>query len=379
MLNGWNKMNIKNIIMSEIIRPTLVIDKKICLRNIEKMAKKAKDYNLRFRPHFKTHQSAIIGDWFKMFNVKAITVSSVKMAEYFAKNGWEDITIAFPVNVLEIPALNHLAANIKLNVLVENIEGATALAQKITNPLGIYIEIDTGHNRTGISSSKTAAIDAIIQLLRTNKKIRFRGFLSHAGHTYSARSTNEIFSRHFDALLKLKSLKKRFSPSFPDIEVSIGDTPSCTLCTNFNGVDEIRPGNFVFFDLMQQNLGVCDFEDIAVRMVCPVVAKHSSRNEVVIYGGAIHLSKEWLRNAAGKQFYGRIVIHKKGEKTLLGERNYVARLSQEHGILRISQKNFSLIDIGDLVEIIPVHSCLTANLAKSYITTEGEEISMINT
>jgi len=365
--------------MVEIIRPTLVIDKEICLRNIERMAQKAKDYQLHFRPHFKTHQSNVIGNWFRLFNVEAITVSSVMMAEYFAKNGWEDITIAFPVNILEISNINRLSANIKLNVLAENTEAATALSQKITHPLGVYLKIDTGHNRTGINPSKTGKIDGIIQTLRDNKNLKFRGFLTHAGHTYSARSTNEIFSRHFDALLKLQKLKQRYKPRFPDIEVSIGDTPSCTLCTNFSGVDEIRPGNFIFYDLMQQNLGVCDFDDIAVRMVCPVVAKHLSRNEIVIYGGAVHLSRESLLNNAGKHFYGRIVIEIDGQKTLLSERNYVSRLSQEHGILRVTQKNFHLIHIGDLIEIIPVHSCLTANLGRSYLTTGGEEISMINT
>jgi D-serine deaminase-like pyridoxal phosphate-dependent protein len=130
---------------------------------------------------------------------------------------------------------------------------------------------------------------------------------------------------------------------------------------------------------MQQNLGVCSFEDISVRMVCPVVAKHASRNEVVIYGGAIHLSQDSLLNIDGKPSYGRIEIKKNGEKKLLSPRNYVSRLSQEHGILKVSQKNFQHFQVGDLVEIIPIHSCLTANLARKYLTTEGEEITMINT
>uniref|UniRef100_UPI003565DDF0 alanine racemase n=1 Tax=Mariniphaga sediminis TaxID=1628158 RepID=UPI003565DDF0 len=271
--------------MTEIIRPTLVIDKEVCLRNIEKMAQKAKDFNLRFRPHFKTHQSAVIGDWFRMYGVEAITVSSIQMAEYFTQNGWDDITVAFSVNILEINNIKRLAANINLNVLVENKEAATVLCNQISQPLGVYIKIDTGTNRTGIDPSKIRLIDTILDILSTNKKIKFKGFLSHNGETYSARSTNEIFSRHFDALLKLKSLKQRYKTQFPNVEVSIGDTPSCSICNNFDGVDEIRPGNFVFYDLMQQNLDVCGFEDIAARMACPVVAKHPSRNEVVIYGG----------------------------------------------------------------------------------------------
>ncbi len=364
--------------MIDIIRPTLVIDKTTCLKNIERMTEKAKRHNIKFRPHFKTHQSAAIGNWFRIFNVDAITVSSVMMAEYFASQGWVDITIAFPVNILEINNINRLAANIKLNVLVENKEAASILADKINYNLGVYIKIDTGSNRTGINSSKTGIIDNIIKTLIKNSKIEFKGFLSHSGHTYNALSTNEIFSRHFDALIKLISLKNRFKHQFPDMMVSIGDTPSCTICTNFNGVDEIRPGNFIFYDIMQYQLGVCDIDDIALRVVCPIVAKHQSRNEVVIYGGAIHFSKESLVNNAGKKFFGRIIINNNGVKTLLSERNYVSALSQEHGILKVSQKNFQLFNIGDLVEIIPIHSCLTANLFRKYITTEGEEIPMIN-
>jgi D-serine deaminase-like pyridoxal phosphate-dependent protein len=111
--------------MVKIIRPTLLVDKEICLRNMERMAQKAAEHNLRFRPHFKTHQSLKIGKWFRQFGVEAITVSSVQMAEYFAGDGWNDITIAFPVNILEIDNINRLASGIKLGLLVENTKAAT--------------------------------------------------------------------------------------------------------------------------------------------------------------------------------------------------------------------------------------------------------------
>ncbi len=363
--------------MNEIIRPTLIIDKEICLRNIENMAGRAAKYNLKFRPHFKTHQSAEVGEWFKLFGVDAITVSSVQMAEYFAANGWKDITIAFSVNILEIENINSMAASIKLNVLVENREAAKVLAEKIKYPLGVYIKIDTGAHRTGISPSKTSTINAILKKLSPNKKLTFKGFLTHAGHTYKAKSTNDIFSRHFDTLLKLKSLKQKYKKDFPLIEISIGDTPAASICTTFDGVDEIRPGNFIFYDLMQLNLGVCTTENIAVKMVCPVVSKHILRNEIVIYGGAVHLSKEWITNINGKQTFGRIIIKKDGDRILLDPLNYVSKLSQEHGILKVIHNQFKNFDVGDLVEIIPVHSCLTANLMGHYQTTDGEIISMM--
>ena len=363
--------------MIEIIRPTLVLDKEVCLRNIERMVQKAAKYNLRFRPHFKTHQSAEIGEWFRLFGVDAITVSSVRMAEYFITNGWKDVTIAFPVNVLELGLINRLAATAKLNVLVESAEVAEILSQKVKTRLGVYIKIDTGYHRTGIPSSRTNLIDGILEQLAKNKKLEFKGFLTHTGHTYQARSSNEIFSSHFDALLKLKSLKNLYKKAYPRVEISMGDTPAASICGNFDGVDELRPGNFVFYDLMQQNLGVCNFTDIAVKMMCPVVAKHSSRNEVVIYGGAIHFSKETILNTDGKPLFGRIIIQKDGEKHLLDNNNYLSKLSQEHGIIKVTPVNFRLINVGDMVEVIPVHSCLTANLMGHYVTTEGETIRMI--
>lgn len=363
--------------MSKIIRPTLVVDKEICLRNLERMAQKAAKYNLRFRPHFKTHQSLKAGRWFRQFGVDAITVSSVQMAEYFAGDGWNDITVAFPVNILEIDNINRLASGIKLGLLMENTEAATYLAKNVLFPVDVWIKIDTGNNRTGIDPHDDILLRDVINQIVAGKNLNFKGFLTHAGQTYSADSTGEIFNRHFDALLKLRSLKQKHIHQFPKIEISIGDTPAASICTTFTDVDEIRPGNFVFYDLMQQNLGVCRFEDIAVRMVCPVVAKHRLRNEIVIHGGAVHFSKDSVTNIDGKAMFGRIIITKNGKKQMLDPMNYLAKLSQEHGIIKVAQNQFDNFDVGDLVEIIPVHSCLTANLMGHYRTTDGDLIEMM--
>ena len=127
-----------------IIRPTLILDKEKCLRNIERMAKKAETLSLDFRPHFKTHQSAEIGEWFRQYGVQKITVSSVQMASFFASHGWTDITIAFPVNILEIDDINILAGKIKLNLLIENKEALLSLDKFIRFPVGIFIKVDTG-------------------------------------------------------------------------------------------------------------------------------------------------------------------------------------------------------------------------------------------
>ncbi len=105
--------------LNNLVKPTLLLNKSRVLRNIEIMINKAARSEVRFRPHFKTHQSAAIGAWFQERGVAAITVSSVDMARYFANHGWQDITIAFPVNMREIDKINALAETITLHLLVE--------------------------------------------------------------------------------------------------------------------------------------------------------------------------------------------------------------------------------------------------------------------
>jgi len=98
-----------NSLFDKIEKPTLLLDESTARKNICRMAGHARDAGVAFRPHFKTHQSVEIGEWFRSVVVSAITVSSVDMALYFARCGWADITIAFPANLRQQRDLAALA------------------------------------------------------------------------------------------------------------------------------------------------------------------------------------------------------------------------------------------------------------------------------
>ncbi|WP_439184354.1 alanine racemase [Carboxylicivirga taeanensis] len=360
-----------------LTQPTLLLDKSKCLANIERMALKAKNTNTILRPHFKTHQSAEIGNWFKDYEVECITVSSVKMAAYFANNGWKDITIAFPVNIREWVTINELAARINLNIAVESVESIEFLEKHLSNPVGVFIKTDTGYARTGVDAEDYEAMQALLKKLKTSKNLIFIGFLCHAGHTYKAQTKEEILKIMEESRQQLLALKTFMASDFPLIQISYGDTPSCSVGNNFDGFDEIRPGNFVFYDDMQAQIGSCNQEDIAVALACPVVAKHPNRLEVIVHGGAVHLSKDSLQLNHGPHF--GTVLPLSGTNwhtnTPLG---YVSKLSQEHGTIQMPQAAFDKVSIGDMLAILPVHSCLTANLLKKYLSTDGSTISMMD-
>src|SRR3972149_682893 len=133
--------------LPDIQKPTLLVNVARTQRNIQRMAEKARLQGVFFRPHFKTHQSAGIGEWFRQVGVSAITVSSVGMALYFARHGWEDITIAFPVNLRQAVDLERLAATIRLGLLVESRLAVEALQARLNTPLGPGIGVDEGSRR----------------------------------------------------------------------------------------------------------------------------------------------------------------------------------------------------------------------------------------
>ena len=360
-----------------ISSPSLLLNEVRALRNIRRMAEKAQRSKVRFRPHFKTHQSAVIGEWFRSFGVSAITVSSVRMAEYFTANGWQDILIAFPVNPREISAINTLASKIHLELLVESTETVKFLALNLVGKTDIWIKVDCGAHRTGIPVDHISSFVELAREIQTTSNLKLRGILAHAGQTYHATSKKEVERIYTESFQKLNAVRMAMLDlGYSAIEISWGDTPTCSIVENLAQCDEIRPGNFVLFDATQLKVGSCDEEDIAAAVACPVVSLHPERGEVIVHGGAVHLSKEFMDNE-GKLSYGLIALPDENgwSKSIPGA--YVRSLSQEHGIIHIPEESFARIHIGDLLIVLPVHSCLVVDLFDHYLTLTGGSIPIM--
>lgn len=354
--------------IDNIIEPTLVVNQKICRSNIMRMAEKARTHNLIFRPHFKTHQSIRVGEWYRDYGVTAITVSSVRMAQFFSKSNWNDITVAFPLNPREIDRINNIDDSVSLNLTIENQEAINIAVQRLKRDVGIFIKIDTGYNRTGIWHSDSDKINILLKTIDQNKLLTFKGFLIHAGHSYKCTSKEEVINIHNESIRIIQEFKVNYKKAYPDLIISYGDTPTCSLGDDFFGIDEIRPGNFAFFDLMQEKIGSCSMNEIAVAVACPVVAKHPGRKQVIIHGGAVHFSKEFiLKN--NRYIFGKRVAYKDTKWDTSRYTDYLINLSQEHGIMEVKNPSeFNEIRIGDLVYFLPIHSCLTANLLINHQT-----------
>jgi D-serine deaminase-like pyridoxal phosphate-dependent protein len=358
----------------DFCRPTLLLDVERARHNIERMATKAQRSGVRFRPHFKTHQSARIGRWFRDYGVQAITVSSVEMAWYFARDGWRDITIAFPVNLRELEEINRLARKVRLGLLVESTKSVWILRERLKASAEVWIKVDVGYRRTGLSWDDATRLTTLAEEIERSRNLRLRGLLTHAGHSYRARSREEIVAIHQESVARLNGARQRLQAvGFTDLELSTGDTPCCSVVEHFGAVDEIRPGNFVFYDAMQLCLGSCAEQDLAVAIACPVVARHEERNELVIYGGAVHFSKDAVADGE-KLVYGLVALPADSGWGPLVPEAYVAALSQEHGIVKAEGHFVRKVHPGDVLMVVPAHACLAVAQMRQYLTTEGKVI-----
>ncbi|MGC8864939.1 MAG: alanine racemase [Bacteroidales bacterium] len=361
--------------MNDFREPTAVVDIDKVRKNIRRMKRRLDVAGVRFRPHFKTHQSADIGKIFAEEGIQAITVSSVTMAHYFARAGWKDITIAFPLNLRELDRILSLPDPVVPGLLISDPQtAAISLPQPLLKRAVFWIELDTGHGRSGLPAADFPRIHSVVKsLLQAGASLK--GFLFHDGHTYVASSIDVIRSIRLHTLRLIADLKDFLRKQFPgqSFVFSGGDTPSCSHDLPMEGIDEMRPGNFVFYDLQQLLLGSCLASDIALSVYCPVVASYPKQHRAVIYGGAIHLSKDKM-TVNGQTIYGLVCSEEMQSALIpppLNHAPFLTSLSQEHGVISGNPEQIRGLIIGTEARIIPVHSCLVVSQMSYLVSKDG--------
>ncbi len=298
------------------------------------------------------------------------------MAEYFAGVGWDDITIAFPFVPQWAEAVNRLAKDISVNITFSSAQNLLASYNLINEFVGVFIEVDVGYGRTGVQPENTREIALMLNLIKTNEKFTFKGFLVHAGQSYGASGKEQVLKIHNRALTQLIKLKSFWKEQYPNLVVSYGDTPTCSIADEFWGVDEIRPGNFIFYDVMQSKIGSCKPSQIAVALICPVVDSAHEQGKIVVHGGAVHLSKERIK-LDGADCYGLVCRFdgKTWSEPIPGA--MVTALSQEHGTISYVENSLNTIKPGELLAILPIHSCLTVDCMGAIFDSELNQLDVM--
>ena len=362
--------------LRELPTPALLVDRRRLARNLEGMARRAREAGIALRPHLKTAKCATIASLATEGFDGRITVSTPMEAAYFADHGHRDITYAVVVTPDKVARLG--AIQRKTGARATLLTDDPALIPELDRAAGqaeskfrVLVEIDSGEHRTGLPSDAPDLIEAGRRLARASN-LQLEGVLTHGGHAYACSSVDEIVQVAEQERLAVVQAAQRLSAAgFPCRTVSAGSTPTAVHARSFEGLTEIRPGVYMFYDLAQLGLGVCTAEDMALSVLASVIGHQERHGRLIVDAGGLALSKDTSANrllpGAG---YGW-VADLETQARIADLR--VAVADQEHGYVE-GGIPYAELPVGSRVRIFPNHACMTAAAHENYWVVDGNEV-----
>ncbi|MBV8518632.1 MAG: alanine racemase [Acidobacteria bacterium] len=356
--------------MLNLTTPALLVDLKTLANNCDRMRERASASNVHFRPHVKTHKTREIARMQHGGNAGAITVSTLAEAEFFADAGFRDITYAVPIAPEKLARAADLAGRVERLALLVDSETTRRAMEEFGASHGVvfdaFLKVDCGYHRAGVDPESPDSV-RLARALASSETIRFQGLLTHAGHSYNARDVAEIrrvAAEESGSLARFRALLA--GEGLGETLRSIGSTPTLSVVDRFDDCDEVRPGNYVFYDAFQATIGSCALSDCAASVLATVVGSYPERQSLIVDAGALALSKDLGPDHIDPRFgYGLVC-----DLELRPLPMTLIALSQEHGKVRTEMH----VPVGTQVRIIPNHSCLTAALFDTYHVVDGGEL-----
>ena len=345
--------------------PVVVIDKNKLIKNINKMSEMSKKNHVNLRPHIKTHKIPAIALEQLKAGAIGITAAKVTEAEVMADHGVDDIFIAYPlVSEQKIQKAIELSKRVRLILGVDSLKGAqtiSELAKQNNVTIEVRLEVDLGLKRTGIP------YDDVIHMAKevsSYMNLDVSGIYTFRGPVLNGNPTLDFEAAGIDEGEKMVALANQLREAGITIrDVSLGSTSTSSSAATVEGVTEVRPGTYVFYDAMQEKYGCCTEQECAAVVRVTVISR-PTKERAIIDGGSKTFATDVQPNQAP--------IYLQGFGKVVGHPNItLERVTEEHGMLHI--EGDSTIDVGDTIDIIPNHICTTINLHNDvFIKDEGE-------
>lgn len=346
----------------EIDTPALIVSEEILHRNIAEMQSFANSVGVNLRPHIKTHKTPQIARLQMAAGAVGITCAKVGEAEVMVHEaGIEDILLAYPVfgepKYRRVVALMEKA---RIAIALDSEDAANALSGAMARHdrrIEVYIEINTGQNRSGVMAGEEAVRFALDVARHPNLKLV--GIMTHEGHVNSVDPEEIEAAAKQAGQLMVQTAEAIRGHGIELPVVSVGSTPAARITPTVKGITEARPGTYVFNDNSLFRYGdEWGVGDCAARHVATVVSR-TSADRCVLDAGSKTLAMDPSKSREG---HGYIVGHPDV---------VIAKLSEEHGVCQLPE-GVEGFNVGDRVEIIPNHVCPTVNLQdEMHIVREG--------
>jgi len=359
-------MQLSKKILGTLETPCLVIDVDKARANVEVMQKAADQAGCRLRPHIKTHKMPFFARMQTEAGAAGICCAKVSEAEVMASAGLDDIFIAYPmVGSFRIKRAIDLCRKLKRLILgVDSLSCAHALslaAKQAGVTLEVRLEIDSGLKRSGVVREDAPALAekiAGMPALNLTGIYTFKGLLYDGAFTHDNHLAGEE-----EGLILAQTGEKIKALGITINDLSGGSSPTAIETARTGRINEIRPGTYIFKDLLLCKENVARVEDIAVRFAATVVSC-PGEDYAVIDGGTKCFPTDQSLNAP--PFFFNSYAQVEGHEDLR-----LTRMNEEHGIIT-SDTGKTGLTVGQVLTLIPIHVCTAVNMHNSvYLLEKG--------
>lgn len=380
-------------------------------------------------------------------------------AQFFAQHGFTDILYASPIVPSKLQRIQKIlngefagvnvsvgsasissthspspkSLGVQIAVLIDSKFGLDTIHQKVKEmkenrdgqatqaPIKLWLDVDGGYHRTGFNYEVDSEVGTLLSEITEAMKesgawwrgesathagnhfVSLQGIYYHGGNSYGAKTIAEIEKyaevereavKGFDELCKKKGL------NIPTL--AVGSTPTCSRPPpSLTPINEIHPGNYIFYDSWQALIGSCDWSSNASFVLAQVVSVYRSPDRAAFDAGALGLSKDLgpshIRDHLFLKQSGSSQQETPSPSTASPSNNapaefglieslesslYISRITQEMGIIEVRKhlvsdapdapKAHLLLKPSQRIRIIPNHSCLSAACYPSLYIVHGD-------
>jgi D-serine deaminase-like pyridoxal phosphate-dependent protein len=352
--------------VADIDTPALLVDLDVMERNLQSVADYARKHGLRLRPHTKTHKSPRIGRRQLDMGAAGLTVAKVGEAEVMLEAEPADLLVAYPViGRAKLERLMAVARRARVTVSLDSMVAAQQLseaAQAAGVKVGVLAETDVGLGRVGVSPG--AELLDLARGIEGLAGLSFEGIAFYPGHI------KDNAEQGREALAALGSLIQSMLADFRanGIEVRIvsgGSTPSLYHSHELPGLNEIRPGTYVYNDWNTVASGGCT-EDQCAGVLLVTVVSTARAGQIIVDGGSKTFSSDRLTGSAEATF-GHVIE---------APAAIFHKMNEEHGYLDVTRCG-GKFEIGERLRIVPNHICVAVNLHERVYGIRGGELEEV--
>ncbi len=342
-----------------ISTPALILNYNIMEQNLQHMANFVKENKINLRQHVKTAkiplvahiQQKLAGEY-----AKGIAVAKVGEAEIYAQCGFDDILITneviLPSQIKRLVLLNKFCLTRACVDSEKNISDLETIASKYHQKLELLIDLDVGFGRCGTQPGEPAL--KLARKIKEAPHLELVGLQVYEGHLTPMTNLEDKERMTKDCMnLAVQTRDLLNENGFEINYISASGSGTYMFAGKVEGITEIQPGTYVF-------------SDEHVEMVTPIF-----KPAVTVLGT--------IQNQTGSRLFtldsGLKAVPTGDGKPLFKDypRNRWRVFTEEHAQFKASPDTD--FKIGDKLELIPAHVCITVNLYDFiHVVKEGEYI-----